>query len=225
MGISYSVDTDDAAGLAMGRDLRVSHKDCVEVCKEIKGLPLQEARRKLQAVQDQEEAVPMKTHNAGVGHRGDLDGWDAGAYPEKAAGHLDDVLHNAQGNAEEQGFDADDLVVRHIAAHKVGEVEGMKPRAFGRAGAWNTTLVDVEAVLDPKEGVEIPDEQGDEEEAAEDVEEAADEAGGEDGDVDETEADVEEQEDEGDGDDDQYVSQPDEPEEDEHADLEEQHDN
>lgn len=220
MGISYSVDTDDAAGLAMGRDLRVSQKDCVEVCKEIKGLPLAEARRKLQAVQDQEEAVPMKTHNAGVGHRGDLDGWDAGAYPEKAAGHIDDVLHNAQGNAEEQGFEASDLVVRHIAAHKVGEVEGMKPRAFGRAGAWNTTLVDIEAVLEPQEGVEIPDEREDEQE----VEDAATEAGGED-EVEEAEADVEEQEDEGDGDDDQYVSQPDEPEEDEHTDLEEQHDN
>lgn len=219
MGISYSVDTDDAAGLAMGRDLRVSHKDCVEVCKEIKGLSLQEARRKLQAVQDQEEAVPMKTHNAGVGHRGDLDGWDAGAYPEKAAGHLDDVLHNAQGNAEEQGFEASDLVVRHIAAHKVGEVEGMKPRAFGRAGAWNTTLVDVEAVLEPMEGVEIPDEQEDEEEAAEeaDDEPAGDEAADED-----AAADVEEQEEDGD---EQYVSQPDEPDEEEHTDLEEQHDN
>lgn len=218
MGISYSVDTDDAAGLAMGRDLRVSHKDCVEVCKEIKGLPLQEARRKLQAVQDQEEAVPMKTHNAGVGHRGDLDGWDAGAYPEKAAGHLDDVLHNAQGNAEEQGFDASDLVVRHIAAHKVGEVQGMKPRAFGRAGAWNTTLVDVEAVLDPKEGVEIPDEQEDDEAASEEADEGdADESG------DDVEAEVEEQEE--DDEEGQYVSQPDEPEEDEHADLEEQHDN
>lgn len=217
MGISYSVDTDDAAGLAMGRDLRVSHKDCVEVCKEIKGLSLEEARRKLQAVQSQDEAVPMKTHNAGVGHRGDLDGWDAGAYPEKAAGHLDDVLHNAQGNAEEQGFEASDLVVRHIAAHKVGEVEGMKPRAFGRAGPWNTTLVDVEAVLEPQEGVERPDEREAEEEAADEADEAGDEDEVEEADV--------EQGGEADGDDDQYVSQPDEPEEDEHTDLEEQHDN
>lgn len=217
MGISYSVDTEDAAGLAMGRDLRVSHKDCVEVCKEIKGLDLAEARRKLQAVQDEEEAVPMKTHNAGVGHRGDLDGWDAGAYPEKAAGHLDDVLHNAQGNAEEQGYDADDLVVRHLAAHKVGEIEGMKPRAFGRAGPWNTTLVDVECVLDLREGVEHPDEREEEDEdvTAEPDDAEVDDSGAEEADEPEAE----------DGGDDQYVSQPDEPDEDEHADLEEQHDN
>lgn len=213
MGISYSVQTDDAAGLAMGRDLRVSHKDCVEVCKEIKGLPLAEAREKLQAVQSHDEAVPMKTHNAGVGHRADLDGWDAGAYPEKAASHLDDVLHNAQGNAEEQGFSADDLVVRHIAAHKVGEIQGMKPRAFGRAGAWNTTLVDVECVLDPMEGVEQPEDSEEDEESTADEKEEAEEA----------DADSEEQgDDEGD---EQYVSQPDEPEEDEHEDLEEQHEN
>ncbi len=223
MGISYSVDTEDAAGLAMGRDLRVSHKDCVEICKEIKGLDLTEARRKLQAVQDEEEAVPMKTHNAGVGHRSNLDGWDAGAFPEKAAGHLDDVLHNAQGNAEEQGFEADNLVVSHIAAHKVGEIQGMKPRAFGRAGPWNTTLVDVEAVLELQEGVEHPDEREDEEEEEAEADGEADAEGEE---AEEADA-VEEEEAEADEDeDDQYVSQPSEPEEeDEHSDLEEHHDN
>ncbi|MFP4632507.1 MAG: 50S ribosomal protein L22 [Halobacteriales archaeon] len=181
MGISYSVDTEDAAGLAMGRDLRVSHKDLVEICRELRGMDLVGARERLDAVVEEEEAVPMKRHSAGAGHRSELDGWDAGGYPVKAARELDGVLHNAQGNAEEQGFDADDLVVEHVAAHKVGEIRGVMPRAFGRASPANTPLVDVEVVLGLKEGVEHPDEREDEDEEAEETSEPADD-GEDDGD-------------------------------------------
>jgi len=39
------------------------------------------------------------------------------------------------------------MVIEHVAAHKVGEQLGRKPRAMGRATAWNTPEVDVELVL------------------------------------------------------------------------------
>ena len=38
--------------------------------------------------------------------------------------------------------------IAHVAAHKVGESPGRKPRAFGRATAWNTPQVDVELILE-----------------------------------------------------------------------------
>lgn len=155
MGISYSIDVDpETTAKAMGRDLPTSHKDLVELCRHIKGMRVDEARETLETVVEGEEAIPLKTHNAKKGHRSGLDGWDAGGYPEKAASYLLDVLENAEGNAEHSGLDPDEMFVRHVAAHKVGESEGMKPRAYGRASQWNGPLVDVELILELFEGEE-----------------------------------------------------------------------
>ncbi|MFB6182949.1 MAG: 50S ribosomal protein L22, partial [Haloarculaceae archaeon] len=84
---------------------------------------------------------------SGVGHRNDIDGWDAGRYPEKASEAFQDLLHNAINNADQQGFDGESMTIRHVAAHKVGESQGRQPRAMGRATAWNSPQVDVELVL------------------------------------------------------------------------------
>ena len=83
-----------------------------------------------------------------VAHRSDIDGCEAWRYPVKACKAFLDLIENVSGNATEQGFDADEMVIAHIAPHKVGEREGRKPQAFGRAGPWNTTLCDVEIVLE-----------------------------------------------------------------------------
>jgi large subunit ribosomal protein L22 len=156
MGISYSVDADpDATAKAMLRERHMSHKHSKEIAREIKGKTAAEAVAYLEAVRDGERSVPFKSHNSGVGHRKDIDGWDAGRYPEKASEAFIDLLENAVGNADHQGFDGGSMTIAHVAAHKVGEVEGRQPKAFGRAGAWNTPEVDVELVLAESEDVEV----------------------------------------------------------------------
>jgi large subunit ribosomal protein L22 len=164
MGISYSVEVDEErSAKAMGRELTISKKDAVELCRFLRSRSLEDARETLTAVADSEEPVPLKKHNSGSGHTSGIDGWDAGGFPNKAAEAIDDVLYNAKMNAEEQGFDTDEMVVDHIAAHKVGESRGMKPRAMGRATQWNSDLVDVEVVL-LQEDYEVEDEETQEEE-------------------------------------------------------------
>ncbi|PSP97812.1 50S ribosomal protein L22 [Halobacteriales archaeon QS_4_70_19] len=148
MGISYSVDVDpDSTAKAMLRERHMSHKHSKEIAKEIKGMTAGEAVDYLEAVVAGEQSVPFKSHNSGVGHRNDIDGWDAGRYPEKASKAFLDLLENATGNADHQGFDGETMEIIHVAAHKVGESPGRKPRAFGRASEWNTPQVDVELVL------------------------------------------------------------------------------
>ncbi len=144
--MSYSVDTSGAAGKARGREIRMSKKHAVEISREIKGMPLKDAKKFLEEVKNKETPVPFKRHNRDVGHRSELDGWDAGRYPEKASTKILEVLKNAEVNAKNEGV-IGELKIDHIAAHKVGEVEGRKPRAFGRATPWNSTLVDIEVVL------------------------------------------------------------------------------
>jgi large subunit ribosomal protein L22 len=152
MGISYSVDVDpDTTAKAMLRERQMSHKHSKALAREIKGMTASEAQDYLEAVIAGERSVPFRQHNSGVGHRNDIEGWDAGRYPEKASKGFLDLLENAIGNAEHQGFDGENMVIKHVAAHKVGESMGRKPRAMGRASPWNSPEVDVELVLEEAE--------------------------------------------------------------------------
>ena len=149
MGISYSIDADpDTTAKAMLRERPMSHKHAKEIARELKGMTAGDAVEYLEAVIDGERSVPFRSHNSGVGHRSDIEGWDAGRYPEKVSGEFLDLLENAVGNADDQGFEGDAMRILHVAAHKVGESQGRRPRAFGRASEWNTPLVDVELVLE-----------------------------------------------------------------------------
>ncbi|PSQ15442.1 50S ribosomal protein L22 [Halobacteriales archaeon QS_8_69_26] len=152
MGISYSVDADpDTTAKAMLRERHMSHKHSVAIARAIKGRTVGEAQAFLQDVIDGEQSVPFKKHDGGVAHRSDIDGWDSGRFPEKASEAFLDLLENAAANATHQGFEADSMEIVHVAAHKVGEVEGRRPRAFGRASPWNTPEVDVELVVEADE--------------------------------------------------------------------------
>jgi large subunit ribosomal protein L22 len=158
MGISYSVEADpDTTAKAMLRERPISLKHSKAIARQLKGKSVTEAEEYLQSVIDGERSVPFKQHNSGVGHRADIDGWDAGRYPEKASEDFLKLLENGRNNATEQGFDGESMAIRHVAAHKVGEREGRKPRAFGRAGPWNTTLCDVELVLEEPDAGEVSD--------------------------------------------------------------------
>jgi large subunit ribosomal protein L22 len=152
MGISYSVDADsEKTAKAMLRERPMSHKHSKEIAREIKGKRASEAIEYLEAVVNEERSVPFRSHNSGVGHRSDIDGWDAGRYPNKASKAFLDLIENAVGNADHQGFEGNEMTILHVAAHKVGESPGRKPRAMGRATAWNTPQVDVELILEEPE--------------------------------------------------------------------------
>jgi large subunit ribosomal protein L22 len=152
MGINYSVEADpETTAKAMLRERPISLKHSKAVARQIKGMTVAEAEDYLQAVIDEERSVPFKQHNTGVGHRNDIDGWDAGRYPEKASEDFLKLIENARNNADEQGFDGEGMTISHVAPHKVGERQGRKPRAFGTADPWNTTLCDVELILEEPE--------------------------------------------------------------------------
>jgi large subunit ribosomal protein L22 len=152
MGINYSVEADpETTARAMLRERPISIKHSKAIASQVKGMTVADAEEYLQAVVDEERSVPFKQHNTGVGHRSDIDGWDAGRYPEKASKDFLKLLTNASNNADDQGFDGESMTITHVAAHKVGERQGRKPRAFGRADPWNTTLCDVELIIEAED--------------------------------------------------------------------------
>ena len=152
MGINYSVEADpETTAKAMLRERPISIKHSKAIARQIKGLTVADAEEYLHDVIDEKQSVPFKQHNSGVGHRSDIDGWDAGRYPEKASEDFLKLIENARNNADEQGFEGEIMTIKHVAAHKVGERQGRKPRAFGRADPWNTTLCDVELIIEEDE--------------------------------------------------------------------------
>jgi large subunit ribosomal protein L22 len=155
MGINYSVDADPettAKGMLRDRPISLQHRQALS--REIKGRTVADAEEYLQDVIDEKQSVPFRQHNSGVGHRSDIDGWDAGRYPEKASKAFLELLENVSSNADEQGFEAEEMTIKHVAAHKVGERQGRKPRAFGSADPWNTPVCDVELIVEEPEEVE-----------------------------------------------------------------------
>ncbi|MFC7056864.1 50S ribosomal protein L22 [Halovenus salina] len=149
MGISYSVEADpETTAKAMLRERPISIKHSKAIARELKGMTASEAVEFLEGVVDGDEVVPFREHNTGVGHRKNIDGWDAGRFPEKAANAFLDLVNNGIANADNQGFDGGSMEIMHIAPHKVGESEGRQPRAQGRASPWNTPECDVELILE-----------------------------------------------------------------------------
>jgi len=151
MGISYSVDADpETTARAMLRERQISLKHSKALAREIKGMTAGDAVEYLEAVIEGDAVVPFRQHNSGVGHKKGIDGWDAGRFPEKASEAFLDLLENAIGNADNQGFEGEEMEIMHVAPHKVGESVGRKPRAMGRASPWNATECDVELILEER---------------------------------------------------------------------------
>jgi large subunit ribosomal protein L22 len=145
--IKYAYEGTDKTARAMGRSLKISPKHSVEICREIRGKYLDDAKNYLEQVIQKKKAVPFKRHNKKVGHRHGLEGWDAGRYPVKAAREVLSVLESAEANAEYQGMDSENLKIVHISSHRGYIIRGFIPRAFGRASPFNTPTTHLQVVL------------------------------------------------------------------------------
>ena len=71
-----------------------------------------------------------------------------GAYPENASAHILRVLKNAENNAEYKGLDSENMTISHISAYRGRVIEGIMPRAQGRATAKNEQTTNLEIILE-----------------------------------------------------------------------------
>ncbi|MDI3483499.1 MAG: large subunit ribosomal protein [Methanobacteriaceae archaeon] len=147
--IKYAYKGEDEAKIARaaGFRLQISPKHAVEICRELKGMKLEEAKDYLKEVIQMKRPVPFKRYNRKVGHRRGLRGWDSGRYPVKAAEHILKVLENAEANAEYKGLDTENLKIIHISSHRGQPIRGWIPRAFGRATPFNRPTTHIQVVL------------------------------------------------------------------------------
>lgn len=127
---------------ASGRDMKVSPKAATEICRAIRSMRLDEAKRFLQDVMEKKRPVPYRHYKKKVAHRAGIQG--AGRYPVKASREVLRILDGLEANAEDRGFDTERLKIIHAAAHRGRIIKRYIPRAFGTSSPKFNTLCHVE---------------------------------------------------------------------------------
>ncbi|MEA3559081.1 MAG: 50S ribosomal protein L22 [Candidatus Thermoplasmatota archaeon] len=150
--MKYSMESDlDISARAQALEVNISPKHSVEICREIRGMEVQSAKDLLQEIIDMKRPLAFKRYKKKVGHRKGK-GFGPGRYPQKAAKAVLKLLDDCQSNAEYSGLNTDELYIKHIAAHRGRVYHGSRPRAHGRATDWDTQTVNIEMIVEEREG-------------------------------------------------------------------------
>jgi len=149
MGMGYTQETDsETTSRAIGKEIGVSPKHCREVCKELTGMKVEDAKRYLKGIMDLKVAVPYSRFKMWLNPKPKV---GPGRYPKKAAKAIFRVLESAQSNAEYKGLDADNMKIKVAAAHRGRIQKAYMPRAQGRSTPWNEQTTNIEIVLEEAE--------------------------------------------------------------------------
>jgi large subunit ribosomal protein L22 len=146
MGYSIKANPEITAK-AIGRELDISPKASVEVCREIRGMMVEDAVKILEEIISQKRPLSFRRYNKKIGHRKGKK-FGAGRYPKKTAKAVLDVLKHAQHNGEYKGLDSDNMRIVHISSSRGMKVEGYMPRAHGRSSPFNHEKTNIEVILE-----------------------------------------------------------------------------
>lgn len=128
----------DDEAVARGRNLPISRKHAREVAEFIKGESVDDARRKLERVADEELAVPYTRHDGNQAHRSG--GTGPGRYPVKTAEEMLELLGSAESNATHEGMRAEDLVVTGVMVNQGNRYYTPKRHRGRRPKAAHVTI-------------------------------------------------------------------------------------
>lgn len=146
-GYSMAFDPEKTAR-ALGRDLPISRKKSMELCRKLRGMRLQDAKDYLEDIIALKRPVPFRRYTAGAGHKKST---GPGRYPVKPAKYILEVLESAESNADYNGLDTDELIIKSIAAHPGRVYKGFMPRAHGRSTPWDNKTTNIEIILENPE--------------------------------------------------------------------------
>jgi large subunit ribosomal protein L22 len=149
--VGYSMEADgENTARAIGAELPISWKDSVELCRELRGLYLADAKEFLASVVNLERPIHLRRYCRHAAHKRGK-GFGPGKFPVKAAGSILRVLEGVENNAEYKGLDPESMFIIHIAANRGTVYPGWKPRARGRSSPWNHETVNVEIIIQETE--------------------------------------------------------------------------
>lgn len=129
---------------ASGRDLFISTRHTIEITRCIRGKDLQKSKAFLQRVLEKKQAVPFLRHDQDIPHRpGHI---MAGRYPEKATKVILSLLNAVEANAQNNGLDTENLVIKSIIPNRAS-----RPYRYGRIRGIRSRRTHVEIVVEERE--------------------------------------------------------------------------
>jgi len=147
----YSIEADpETTAKAIGKELHISPKHCIEICNLLRGKTLVDAKHILEEVIELKRPVPFRRHKRYVAHKRGK-GFGAGRYPVNASAAILRILADAEHNAEYKGLDPEIMKLTHISSNLGKTYQGWRPRARGRSSPWNTETVNIEVILEEME--------------------------------------------------------------------------
>jgi len=158
MTLNYALKSTGPHSKAMNKDLPISPKQSEEVCRWIRDLHVEAAKKKLNSVINDGRPVPYTRHNWDIGHR---KGMAAGRYPVKTCTKILSIIESAEKNAQQKGL-GKDLKLR-ILCHKGGNTN-----RYGRQSRIIAKRTTIEVVLEEmkKEDIKQKKERKNKKEAA-----------------------------------------------------------
>ncbi len=138
---------------AWGRELPISPKAGVELCRAIRGRTVAQALTFLEDVQAGTQAVRYKRYNKKVAHKR---GTGPARFPQKAAAAIAKVVREAHANADASlrggtGVDEEDVVIAVAACHRGRATKSYRPRARGRSTPYFRETASIEIILEALE--------------------------------------------------------------------------
>jgi large subunit ribosomal protein L22 len=147
--MGYTQQTDpETTSKAIGKEMSVSPKHCREVCKMLKGMKVDQARKYLKGVVELKTPVPYSRFKIYLSPKPKV---GPARYPVNAAKAILSVVESARSNAEYKGLDADNMRVKFASAHRGRITPGYTPRAYGRSTPWNEQTTNIEIILEEVE--------------------------------------------------------------------------
>lgn len=134
---------------ARGAYLRVSFKNTRETAQAINGWNLEKAQKYLEDVLDHKRAIPFRrfAHSIGRTAQAKEFGIQKARWPVKSVNYVQDLLKNAQSNAEAKGLDVSKLKITHIQVNQAPKQRRRTYRAHGRVNAYQSSPSHIELIV------------------------------------------------------------------------------
>lgn len=127
---------------ASGRDLGVSTKESIEICRHIKNKNITDAKRMLNDAVSLRRPIKLFRFNQKVAHK---PGMGPGRYLCSTAKSILSVLENLEANAQQKGLSSSNLVIVHACAHQAA-----RPFHAGRKRGRRMKRTHIEIVCEEK---------------------------------------------------------------------------
>jgi large subunit ribosomal protein L17e len=124
-----------------------------ETAMALKGMSLKKAKVYLQNVLDKKDVIPLRRFCGSAGRSNLCKNHNyhgPGRFPEKSVRHLQDLLTNAESNAEMKSLETDNLYISHIQVNQAQHGRRRTYRAHGRINAYMSSPCHVEVILTDK---------------------------------------------------------------------------